>query len=184
VPVARVCQQAGSSRSHVTCRGHREVGSAPYARSFVVCPPQLCDDGRRPFRGTPMAESECKEATTMNEHVQCLARFCSPFHMPHTSLVPVSPSRRYPCYATSLTACDDPFLARTTDYLILVMSLHTDIVCAAHYIQRGLSFMFHQNTGYTDSAAIVFSPPSFPPCWLVILLLFHLIGGVPFPVNL
>lgn len=27
--------------SHVTCRGHREVGSAPYARPLVVCPPQV-----------------------------------------------------------------------------------------------------------------------------------------------
>jgi small GTP-binding protein len=25
--------------SHVTCRGHREAGSAPYARPLVVCPP-------------------------------------------------------------------------------------------------------------------------------------------------
>ena len=50
----------------------------------------------------------------MNMHVQPLALILS------LSFVDTH-------YAISLMACDDPFLARTTNYLILVMSFHTQI---------------------------------------------------------
>lgn len=82
-----------------------------------------------------MVESEREEASTLNMHVQCLSSCYLPSHLPDRSLDSVSQSRRYPYYAISLTACDDPFLARTTDYLILVMSFqHTDfITCLAQF---------------------------------------------------
>lgn len=81
-----------------------------------------------------MVESEREEASTVNMHVQCPSSCYLPSHLRHRSLDSVSQSRRYPCYAISLTACDDPFLARTTDYLILVMSFHTDFIpCLAQF---------------------------------------------------
>lgn len=125
-----------------------------------------------------MAESEREEASAMNMHVQHLPLCCLPSDLDHRSLDPVSQSRLYPCYAISLTACDDPFLARTTDYLILVMSFHTDfIICLAQFTscsEDALSCLtVHQDSGYTFRSHSFLSSlfHLFLQCWLAILLL-------------